>query len=340
MLTYHPTAKRVPIYLSPLAEMNRRQPFITESYYKSLVSLYDSSEEFWRDKDLDEDAPGQEASLKAYEYKQDALSALIIRYTAGEPIESLIHPLEKVILNFERYQQALADYEQVANISPLAIDDWPGEYEEAVQVISLCILLHRADLLERFVALLDNAGYAGEDTLYEDLLRKVLPNRKDLDEWYHDIYTPLIRAIYAPSKEEASALLKLYCDQWYSAFEDKQTNWHDTHLDIDGDRGSYYGYWAFEAAAIAFLYDIDDSEVDHMVYPKDLVAYARNFSSPSNSTQTGRIESGQPCPKAGYWFTPAQANSRRAFKQGEIMPAFDGSRWGATLWYWSGEGDV
>lgn len=320
--------------------MNRRQPFITETYYKSLASLYDSSEEFWRDKALDEDAPGQEASLKAYEYKQDALSALIIRYTAGEPIESLIHPLEKVILNFERYQQALADYEQVANISPLAIDDWPGEYEEVVQVISLCILLHRADLLERFVALLDNAGYAGEDTLYEDLLRKVLPNRKDLDEWYHDIYTPLIRAIYAPSKEEASALLKLYCDQWYSAFEDKQTNWHDTHLDIDGDRGSYYGYWAFEAAAIAFLYDIDDSAVDHMVYPKDLVAYARNFSSPSNSTQTGRIESGQPCPKAGYWFTPAQANSRRAFKQGEIMPAFDGSRWGATLWYWSGEGDV
>jgi hypothetical protein len=320
--------------------MNRRQPFITETYYKSLASLYDSSEEFWHDKDMDEDAPGQEASLKAYEYKQDALSALIIRYTAGEPIESLIHPLEKVILNFERYQQALADYEQVANISPLAIGDWPGEYEEAVQVISLCILLHRADLLERFVALLDNAGYAGEDTLYEDLLRKVLPNRKDLDEWYHDIYTPLIRAIYAPSKEEASALLKLYCDQWYSAFEDKQTNWHDTHLDIDGDRGSYYGYWAFEAAAIAFLYDIDDSAVDHMVYPKDLVAYARNLSSPSNSTQTGRIESGQPCPKAGYWFTPAQANSRRAFKQGEIMPAFDGSRWGATLWYWSGEGDV
>ena len=97
---------------------------------------------------------------------------------------------------------------------------------------------------------------------------------------------------------------------------------------------------AFEAGAIAYLFNIDDSQIDHMVYPKDLVAYARNFSSSPNSTQTGRIESGQPCPKAGYWFTPAQANSRRAFKQGEIMPAFDGSRWGATLWYWSGEDDA
>lgn len=320
--------------------MNRRQPFITESYYKNLVSLYDASEEFWRDKDLEEDAPGQAISLKAYENKQDALSALIIRYTAGEPIESLIQPLEKVVLSFERYQTALADYEQVANISPLAIDDWPGEYEECVQVISLCILLQRIDLLKRFVALLDNAGYGGEDTLYEDLLRKVLPNRTDLDEWYHDLYTPLIKAIYASNKEEASALLKQYCAQWYAAFADKQTNWHDTHLDIDGDEGSYYGYWAFEAAAIAFLYGIDDSAIEHMVYPKDLVAYARNFSPAPNTSQIGRVEAGQPCPRAGYWFTPAQNNSRRLFKQAELMPAIDTSNWGDTLWYWSGEDAV
>lgn len=31
-----------------------------------------------------------------------------------------------------------------------------------------------------------------------------------------------------------------------------------------------------EAGAIAFLYDIDDSEIDHRVYPKDLVEYARH----------------------------------------------------------------
>jgi hypothetical protein len=31
-----------------------------------------------------------------------------------------------------------------------------------------------------------------------------------------------------------------------------------------------------EAGTIAFLYDIDDSEIDHRVYPKDLVEYARH----------------------------------------------------------------
>ncbi len=317
--------------------MTNRQPFISESYYKNLLSAYDSSDEHWNSHRLEEDFPGQEESIKAYEKKHDALCALIIRYTAGEPIAELNQPLEKVVVNFERYQKALADYEHAPNIAPLAIDDWPGNYEECLQVISLCILLQRSDLLKRFVALFDNAGYAGSDTLYEDLLSKVLPNRQDVDQWYHAVYTPLIHAIYADDKQEARQLLKKYCNEWYAAFENLQTNWHDTHLDIDGDEGSYYGYWAFEAGAIAFLYDIDDSEIDHMVYPRDLVTYARNFTPPAGSAQIGRVEAGQPCPRAGYWFTPAQNGSRRSFQQGETMPDFSDSSWGATIWYWSGE---
>lgn len=42
---------------------------------------------------------------------------------------------------------------------------------------------------------------------------------------------------------------------------------------------------------------------------------------------------GEPCPREGYWFTPAKADSRRAFKQGEVMPAFT-TDYGATLWQW------
>lgn len=39
----------------------------------------------------------------------------------------------------------------------------------------------------------------------------------------------------------------------------------------------------------------------------------------------------QPCPKAGFWFTPAQAGSRRFFKTGELMPDIGGD-YGATIW--------
>src|SRR5471030_568269 len=73
-------------------------------------------------------------------------------------------------------------------------------------------------------------------------------------------------------------------------------------------------------------------------FEKDSTArwYAR-FDRDDNATTSSRVESGKPCTKEGYWFTPAQANSRRHFQQGEIMPSFSGSNWGDTLWYWSGE---
>ncbi|WP_371858467.1 hypothetical protein [Pseudomonas sp. B11(2017)] len=157
--------------------MSRRQTFITETYYRNLVDFYDFSESYWSSHGLEEDFPGQEASLKAFEIKRDSLKSLIIRYTAGEPIAELHEPLERVVRSFEAYQQALAGYEGVPNISPLSLEGSAGDFEEFVQVASLCILLHRNDLLTRFVLLTDAAGFNDEDTLYEDLLRKSLPGR-------------------------------------------------------------------------------------------------------------------------------------------------------------------
>jgi hypothetical protein len=46
------------------------------------------------------------------------------------------------------------------------------------------------------------------------------------------------------------------------------------------------------------------------------------------------VPANQPCPEAGWWFTPAQANSRRYFKQGETMPSVGGD-YGDTFWQWS-----
>lgn len=46
-----------------------------------------------------------------------------------------------------------------------------------------------------------------------------------------------------------------------------------------------------------------------------------------------RCEANQPCPRAGYWLTPAKLGSRRYFNAGEIMPAFE-SAYGETIWQW------
>ncbi|WP_219094057.1 PoNe immunity protein domain-containing protein [Pseudomonas sp. UMAB-40] len=312
--------------------MTIRQKYFSKKHYENFLREHDEVIEFFKTNKFKSDSAEEEASLRSAFFQTLALDRLLASYTAGESIETLAPLLEDVIEKYEICQKALADYENSEKISPLALDDWPGQYEEAVQVIGLCILLHRIDLLPRFVKLIDEAGYAGDDTLYEDLLKKVLPHRHDVDRWYHDVYTPLIQAIYIDSKEEASNLLKKYCQQWYPAF--KQAPWHDTHL--QGEEGNYVGYWAIEAGAIAFLYGIDDSKIDHMVYPKALVEYARNYKGAIDS-QINRIVAGDLCSKTGYWFTPAQANSRRYFQKGEVMPSFSDSSWGDTLWYWSGE---
>ncbi|KPN90731.1 PoNe immunity protein domain-containing protein [Pseudomonas nunensis] len=262
--------------------MNKRQKFYSEAHYKNFLKEYDEVIEFCKTNTLESDSPEEEASLRAEQFQSLLLDKISACYTAGEEIEVLFPLLEKLIQKYEIWQKKLAIFEQALKISPLAIDDWPDQYEECVQVISLCILLHRTDLLKRFVVLIDEAGYVGDDTLYEDLLKKVLPNRHDVDRWYHDVYTPLAQAIYADSKENASKLLDEYCKQWYPAF--KQASWYDTHL--QGEKGSYVGYWAIEAGAIAFLYNIDDSKIDHMVYPKALVDYARNNTTIDRSKET------------------------------------------------------
>lgn len=65
--------------------------------------------------------------------------------------------------------------------------------------------------------------------------------------------------------------------------------------------------------------------------------YQRFDLDPSPTTPP-RTEGGQRCPRAGYWFTPAQTNSLRRFAEGELMPVIEQSSWGHTFWYWSTEG--
>jgi hypothetical protein len=53
----------------------------------------------------------------------------------------------------------------------------------------------------------------------------------------------------------------------------------------------------------------------------------------AQDTAASRCLSGQPCPREGFWFTPAKADSRQHFEQGQVMPEVGGD-YGATIWQW------
>lgn len=71
------------------------------------------------------------------------------------------------------------------------------------------------------------------------------------------------------SEDDRVKKLKKYIeDDWYKG--NHEAFWFDSHK-----KDSYYGYWSFEAGAIAKILNIDDSSLkDTPYYPYDLVHYA------------------------------------------------------------------
>lgn len=268
---------------------------------------------------------------------------LIAKYTAGESIDALREELDQVIAAFEQATHFVRKHEKNPIFPPLRFIEI-DEYERVLQMIGLCFLLHRRDLLPRITAMFDPAA-ADQDTLYEDMLAFSLEERFDVDRWYHDApYRDLINTMYCDTDEECLEAFQRYLKNWYVSLV--KAPWHDSHLNIEDDScAGYFGYWAIEAAALAYLLEFDDSAFrEHLVYPKDLVDFARAMDVSAGTPQATaldrsrmRVEGGQPCPKAGYWTTPAQQDSRRFFQEGEIMPTFEHSTYGATIWQWSEE---
>ncbi|MDF3833832.1 DUF1911 domain-containing protein [Cupriavidus basilensis] len=169
-----------------------------------------------------------------------------------------------------------------------------------------------------------------------------LPDREDVDEWFWDKpYGNLIKAFYQGTESERLACLNAFLKRWYKDLSG--AGWHDAHKpDAQGRTGGYYGYWSFEAgAAVLLLGSEDDTSLrSYLYYQKDLAAWAKanaNVHADADATATRlRCQSGEPCPKAGYWMTPAKAGSWRYFREGEIMPAVI-SDYGSTIWQWDGD---
>lgn len=200
-------------------------------------------------------------------------------------------------------------------------------------LLALCRLLGHAELVPTVMSWIDrNAQYnRGRDGLFEAVVEKLTGKEEPVERvlLHPPAYRPLAKAT-APNAQDRPALVKEFLDGWYKNM--KPCYWHGTHADKEGS--SYFGYWAFEAALVTVLWNIDDSSYrDHLVYPKDLADWAREHRSsvsphdpshwPAGEASTARkplVPGGEPCPQAGWWFTPAQLDSRRYFEKGEIMP--------------------
>lgn len=320
----------------------RRQQFLSEDFYQKNVDSFNQSMPAYLDVLHAKGSDANDRRRVSAAIAADAFENFLLKYSAGELLESLRAELESIVEYFEQSARYEREFENEPRFPPLRFSEL-AQYERVMQLISLCYLLHRRDLLQRVAALFDGA-FAAKDTLYEDILAYELNDRFDVDIWYHDMpYRDIINSFYRETPRESAADLERYVKNWYLAMQDAP--WHDSHLRMSKAGGGYFGYWAVEAGAAAYLLDIDDRPFrEHLVYPKDLVDFAKTMDAAVESSSVGsedlthlRVKGGQPCPQAGYWTTPAQLDSRRLFKAGEIMPTFEHSAYGATIWQWSEE---
>lgn len=329
--------------------LKRRQQFLGESHYREQLT-------FW-----DEVIEGQRANLLKPEGSERGwhcsllqgiadgqLIKFSLHYTAGEPIESLRVELEQVVVAFERYGDLLwkdrRDRNEVV-FEFTSID----EYCQLMQLLGLCFLLHRRDLLARLAVLQDGMsaigqvgqGNGGTDWLFEEFMAMAVgPETRFESEQLccSKPYEALADAMSSENNETALKDLDRFLKRWYKDLAG--TAWHDSHKPGEsGQLGGYFGYWSFEAGAAVILLGIEDDSSLHkyLYYPKDLVAWCRANAALSASDEKSNIRlrclAGQPCPRGGHWFTPAQANSRHRFAASELMPDVGGS-FGATIWQW------
>jgi hypothetical protein len=317
----------------------RRQPYLDESSYKNTLAHIASAQQDYAE--VLADPPYSSAVREAYQLMAaDSLDSFMLRFTGGERLEDLATQLESVVEAYERYVEQCNLVPDAEYFPPFRFDDIIDNYVDFVNILGFSVLLHREDLVGRIAMFNFETEYDFSDAIIEDVLKFFIPGRPNPDQWLWDVpYGKLLEAIDATSLDAKKRGMKKYVEGWYSSMKGRAHFW-GKHEQIADEFSPYFGYWAVCAAVFTYLYDLDDSSYrDELVYPKDLVDYARSIPRRAVKLEDGtellRVAGGQPCPRAGNWFSPAKDGSGRHFNEGEHMPSFDASEYGQTIWQWS-----
>lgn len=269
----------------------------------------------------------------------DYLAGMHLQYSAGVSLTDLREFFPILLSSWEKYATYDKAFDQTSRAGDRKVphlDLYDKDYWRAIRLTSFAICLGHANLLPRVAALWD---YENDDMdgLLERLVAPYVPGRgTPPDECTRHLPYFKTLKIFDAEPEQRPALMAKYLDEWYKA--SRREPYHDSHT--KGRLHNYLGYWSFEAAAITVELGIDDSTFrDKPFYPAELADFGRSFKAGQGASGDDanrlslRCEAGLPCPKSGYWLTPAKAGSRRYFQQGETMPDV-ASDYGSTIWQW------
>lgn len=210
----------------------------------------------------------------------ETLNWLSLQYSAGAPVEAFAEVWPHALV----WAEECAGFQEAYRHTPDAIgwvmprvDLKSSEYWlTALRLVCFGLLSGHAAQMPRVMAILDftNAELGIRDGLLERLVAPFVPGRGTPPDTAtrHLPYRELFKVFDATS-EKRPALMAKYLDDWYLA--SRREPYTDQH-DVEGL--PFYGYWSWEAAAVTWLLDIDDSSYRDMpFYPRDLVDFARRL---------------------------------------------------------------
>lgn len=316
-------------------QKKRREPFLDQASYQWLQKhTIETSLPKFREKLNDPTTDAERRGSMKWQISLDMIAYAIRSYSGGENLERVKISLKETLDVIEEH---LDDDHTLMEAFDFAIQD---SYVQALWLLSLTKLLGLGSEQVKRVAEFYEADETNEgaDDLYELILDKLgLPSKLDDAGVIHeDPYELLLDCVKAEPEDRPKHMTG-FLKRWFKG--QKECDWWGSHINRRGTPvldTDFFGYWAFEAALVTYLWDIDDSSYSNLPhYPKDLIDYAREHFPLNGEPKPPTLScpAGEPCPREGYWHTPAQTGSRRYFKQGEIMPKLQ-SDWGSVIWYW------
>ncbi|USX26733.1 DUF1911 domain-containing protein [Oxalobacteraceae bacterium OTU3CINTB1] len=252
----------------------RRQIYLDEESYRNTVAQLEAENAIESPQNLplvDRCRDLQMAALDSWIIFQ-------LRYTAGESLADLANSLDSIVIAYERWIACLDEVPDDDYYPPFIMNDMIDTYVGYLNMVAVAILLRREDLVPRICAFNEGTDFDRVDAVLEELFKLFLPDRPWLDYllWKKQ-YKKLLDVVDSDTPEEMAAEMRQHVKKWYTNMKGKAHFW-GKHEKIKPEFTPYFGYWAMCSGAFTYLYDIDDSSYrDELVYPKDLVDYARSI---------------------------------------------------------------
>lgn len=182
----------------------------------------------------------------------NSIKIVIAQYSAGESKEVISNSLQECVADF------------VNGFKWEGKDLGYGQYEQMLWLCSLGVLFDISkDEFKRLTTIIQR------DKVKDKLLDFIINAKLGVD-WpkTSQSYIEPIPYKNVDNFSSASEIKKYLDSTWYN--EQGEASWHDRHLNTKVN--SYFGYWAWETAAIAKIKKIDYSDLKNQkYYPYDAV---------------------------------------------------------------------